>query len=306
MIKITFLGTSAGVPTPTRNVSALALQPSDSKRWMLFDCGEGTQHRLMQTSLSPYHLERIFISHLHGDHVYGLFGLLASRGMSRAETPLDIYGPKGLQEMLGCVMRLSQLNLPFALRTHEVSAADRLTFDGFSVDVVALSHSITSFGYVLRFANRPGHFDVLKAKELGIPEGPLYGRLKRGERIELEGGRVIDGKDLVGPPSKGPVIAVGGDNDDPLLFAPYAPLDLLIHEATYTQEDFDRLERKFKHTTAKNLGIAAQKMGVNTLIFTHISPRYDEKGVEKLKKEIQTHFKGRVIAAKDLMEFEWS
>ena len=303
MIEITFLGTSAGVPTPTRNVSALALKTDRSKAWMLFDCGEGTQHQLMKTHLSVFQLERIFITHLHGDHVYGLFGLLASRGMSRAENRLEIYGPAGLKKMVECVIKLSQLNLPFELVIHEIDAGSRLRFEGFAVDVVALSHSITSYGYVLTFDDRPGHLDVKKAKRLGIPQGPLYARLKRGETVRLEDGRRIDGHELVGPAIKGKKIAIGGDNDDPLLFAPYAPFDLMIHEATYTQADFDKLERKFKHTTAKNLGIAAQKMGVKTLIFTHISPRYDdEEGVEKLMAEIQAHYDGNVIAANDLMK----
>ena len=304
MIEITFLGTSAGLPTPTRNVSALAIQPSGSKDWMLFDCGEGTQHRLMETSLSPYHLSKIFITHLHGDHVYGLFGLLASRGMSRAQKPLALYGPAGLKKMVDTVMSLSQLNLPFGLDIREVEAGDRLTFEEVAVDVVALSHSITSYGYALTFPDRPGRFDVAKAKALGIPEGPLYARLKRGERVRLADGRVIDGRALVGPPIEGKKIAIGGDNDNPLLFSPYAPFDLMVHEATYTQLDFDNLERKFKHTTARMLGIAAEKMGVKSLIFTHISPRYDKKGVEALKKEIESFYDGEVIAAEDLMVLE--
>jgi ribonuclease Z len=302
---ITFLGTSAGVPTRFRNVSALALQPENSKKWMLFDCGEATQHQIMKTSLSAYNLERIFITHLHGDHVYGLCGLLASKGMQRSESALEIYGPEGLREMLGCVMRHSQLNLPFDLKIFEIDANSSMRFEDFRIDVVELSHSITSYGFVLTFDDKPGRFDVEKAKKLHIPEGPLFAKLKKGESITLPDGRTVSGTDLVGPSKKGARIVIGGDNDNPLLFSPYAPFDLMIHEATYTQKDFDRLERKFKHTTAKQLAQAAQKMGVSWLILNHISPRYDKNGrISELLDEAKRYFDGRVDVAYDFMKIE--
>ncbi|BDY12038.1 ribonuclease Z [Hydrogenimonas cancrithermarum] len=305
MNKIIFLGTSAGVPTRNRNVSALALQPENSKAWMLFDCGEGTQHQLLKTSLSAYNLSRIFITHLHGDHVYGLCGLLASKGMQRAEMPLEIYGPPGIKEMLETVMKFSQLNLPFDLKIFEISKDTTMRFEGMRIVVVELSHSITSYGFVVIFDDTPGRFDIEKAKALGIPEGPLYSKLKRGETVKLPDGRSIDGRDLVGVPKKGRRIAIGGDNDDPLLFSPFAPYDLMIHEATYTQYDFDHLPRKFKHTTAKQLAEAAQKMGVEWLILNHISPRYDKKGrVSELVEEAKRHFDGNVEVAYDFMQIE--
>ncbi|WP_201353153.1 ribonuclease Z [Hydrogenimonas urashimensis] len=303
MHTITFLGTSAGVPTRTRNVSALALQLENSKEWMLFDCGEGTQHRIMNTSLSAYHLSRIFITHLHGDHVYGLCGLLASKGMQRCESALEIYGPPGLRELLENVMHLSQLNLPFDLKIFEISEGTLLRYEGFKIDVVALSHSIVSFGFVISFDDRPGHFDAEKARSLGIPEGPLFARLKRGESITLPDGSTIEGSTLVGPPTRGKRIVIGGDNDAPLLFAPYAPFDLMIHEATYTQADFDRLPRKFLHTTAKQLSLAAEQMGVDHLILNHISPRYDKNDrISELLDEAKRYFSGKVDIAYDFMQ----
>ncbi len=305
MHTITFLGTSAGVPTRFRNVSALALQPENSKKWMLFDCGEATQHQIMKTSFSAYNLERIFITHLHGDHVYGLCGLLASKGMQRSESPLEIYGPKGLQEMLECVMQHSQLNLPFDLKIFEIDGKSSMRFGAMKIEVVELSHSITSYGFVISFDNMPGRFDARKAKEMNIPEGPLYARLKAGENITLPDGRMIKGSELVGPPRKGARIVIGGDNDNPLLFSPYAPFDLMIHEATYTQRDFERLERKFRHTTAKQLAEAAQEMGVDWLILNHISPRYDKNGrVVELLEEAKRYFGGRVDIAYDFMKIE--
>jgi ribonuclease Z len=305
MNKIIFLGTSAGVPTRNRNVSALALQPENSKAWMLFDCGEGTQHQLLKTSLSAYNLTRIFITHLHGDHLYGLCGLLASRGMQRAEKALEIYGPAGIRKLLEEVMKFSQLNLPFDLKIFEISKDTTMRFEGMRIVVVELSHSIASYGFVVIFDDIPGRFDIEKAKALGIPEGPLYSKLKKGETVRLPDGRLIDGRDLVGAPKKGGRIAIGGDNDEPLLFLPFAPYDLMIHEATYTQYDFDRLPRKFKHTTAKQLAEAARKMGVKRLILNHISPRYDKEGrISELVEEAKSHFDGNVEAAYDFMQIE--
>ena len=302
-MQLTFLGTSAGVPTRKRNVSGLALRPRESSGWLLFDCGEATQHQIMKSPLSLYRLERIFITHLHGDHTYGLFGLMASRGMLRAETPLEIYGPPGLREMIDRVMRLSQLNLPFELTIVELQGDEILDFGAYRIETVTLSHSITCYGYVLVEAERPGRFDPLKARTLEIPEGPLYRRLQQGESVTLPDGRLIAPRDVMGPPRPGKRVIIGGDNDRPELFAPFGAVDLMIHEATYTQRDFDRLPRKFKHTTARQLGITAEAMGVKSLIATHISARYDsEERLIELLDEIKAHYHGEAAIAYDLME----
>jgi len=306
MNKIIFLGTSAGIPTKSRNVSALAIWPLNSKEWYLFDCGEGTQHQLLKSNLSPYNLSKIFITHLHGDHIYGLPGLLASRGMQQAKTPLEIYGPKDLKEFLKPIFRYSKLGLPFDVDIHEISNEDRFEFKDFFVDIVELSHSLASYGFVLTFKDKPGKFNVEKAKFIGIPEGPIYAKLKNLETITLEDGRVLDGKEFLGENIKGKRIAIGGDNDTPLLFFKYAPFDLMIHEATYTQNDFDNLSKKFQHTTAKELSIAAQKMGVKHLILNHISPRYDKDDrVLELLKEAKSHFNAKVEVAYDFMQIEF-
>ncbi len=301
-MKLTFLGTSAGAPTKNRYVTALAMQLENSREWMLFDCGEGTQYRLMQTPLSPFTLSKIFITHLHGDHVYGLFGLLASRGLSRASKSLQIYGPEGISQLLESVLRLSQLNLPFALEVTEIREGDIYRFENFTVETLKLSHSITTFGFVVTEAQKEGRFDLQKAKEAGIPEGPLYGRLKRGERVTLPDGRTVDGKDFTEPPRRGKRVIIGGDNDSPALFEKFEDVDLMIHEATYTEPDFERLPRKFMHSTAKSVAEAASRMGVKRLILTHISPRYDKDGrVFELLEEAKSRFDGEVEVAYDLM-----
>jgi len=300
-MEVTFLGTSAGVPTRERNVSALALRPMQSANWTLFDCGEATQHQILRSSLSLFRLERIFITHLHGDHIYGIFGLLASRGMLMCDAPLEICGPPGLEEMVTTVRRLSQLNLPYALTIRELQPGEILEFGRHRIEVVALSHSITSYGYCWIEAERPGTFDPQKARRLGIPEGPLYGRLQRGESIRIEG-RLIPPDAVTGPARPGRRLAIAGDNDRPELFAPCTPRDLLIHEATYLQKDFDALPRKFKHTTALQLGVAAAHMGVRRLVATHFSPRYGTtERMEEIRREIRKHYQGELILAEDFL-----
>ncbi|BBG65765.1 ribonuclease Z [Hydrogenimonas sp.] len=304
-MKITFLGTSAGIPTKNRYVSALALQLENSREWMLFDCGEGTQYRLMQTSLSSFNLSKIFITHLHGDHIYGIFGLLASRGLSRAEKEVEIYGPSGIKELLETVLRLSQLNLPFEMNVTEIEDGDLYRFEKFSVEVRKLSHSITTFGFIVTEAEKEGRFDVERARRAEIPEGPLYGRLKRGESVTLADGRRVDGKSFIGAPRRGKRVIIGGDNDKPSLFEEYNGVDLMIHEATYTQRDFEKLPRKFMHSTAKSVAVAASNMGAKRLILTHISPRYDKEGrVFELLEEAKSRFDGDVEVAYDLMSVE--
>lgn len=302
-MQIIFLGTSAGIPTKRRNVSALGLRLENEKEWYLFDCGEATQHQILKTDLSIYNLSKIFITHLHGDHIYGLFGILASKNMQRAISPLEIYAPKGIKELLECVIKYSNLNLHFELKIFEITKKDVLKFEKFKIYTIPLSHSITSYGYVLVENDRPGRFDVQKAKSLGIPEGPLYAKLKNKEIVILEDGRVFDGNDFVGPPKKGKVVIIGGDNDNPLLFKDFNNADLMIHEATFTQKDFDNLEKSYKHTTSKQLAIAAKELGVKKLIITHISPRYDsDERVNELLEEAKKYYKGEVKVAYDFMK----
>ncbi len=301
-MEITFLGTSAGVPTRERNVSALALRPDQSSGWNLFDCGEATQHQIMRSELSLYRLERIFITHLHGDHVYGLFGLLASRGMMMCEAPLSLYGPPGLRELSDTVMRLSELRLPYDLDIIELEPDTTLSLPGVEIKVLTLSHSITSYGYCWIEAQRPGRFDRERARALGLPEGPLYGKLKGGERV-FHQGRIIDPAEVLGPTRPGRRIAIAGDNDRPELFGPCGPLDLLVHEATYLQADFDKLPRKFKHTTALQLGKAAEEIGVRHLVATHFSPRYGTpQQMQKIKEEIEIYYTGKLTLAEDFMK----
>jgi ribonuclease Z len=211
----------------------------------------------------------------------------------------------GLKRMLGTVMELSQLSLPYELSITELTGNERLEFEGYRIEPVAMSHSITCYGYAFIERERPGRLDRQKAAALGVPEGPLLGRLKAGESVTLPDGRVVHASEVLSPPRPGRRILIGGDNDEPERFSPYAGADLLVHEATYTQQDFDRLPRKFKHTTALRLGCAAKNMKIKALAATHFSARYDtDNRMDEIEKEIRECYDGVLYLASDLMQIE--
>src|SRR3712207_1171300 len=174
-VRITFLGTSAGVPTRARNVSAVALRlPQRGEAW-LFDCGEGTQQQILRADLNISQLTRLFITHLHGDHVYGLMGLLATCGMSGHASRIDLYGPRGLEQYVQEVSRRTQLRLSYPLGVQEVEPGKVFEDEEYVVTCAPLKHRLPAFGFRVGEKVRPGHFDVERARAEGIPEGPLYG-----------------------------------------------------------------------------------------------------------------------------------
>jgi ribonuclease Z len=302
-IEISILGTSAAVPTSRRNLSALALRGENDRGWILFDCGEATQHRLRENGISPCKIEKIFITHLHGDHIYGIFGLLAAKGMNGCPGKVQIYSPEGGREMIECVMRLSSLHLPFDIEFTTIRGEKRYDFGDYSIESVPLSHSIECYGYVYIQSHRPGKLDVDRLKRAGVRPGPLYGKLKDGMDITLENGLILHSKDFVGEPSRGKTIIIGGDNDSPELFSRYTGADMMIHEATYTKKDFEKLEKRYRHSTAEKVALTASEMGVKKLVLTHISPRYDTPEREKeLIDEASIHYHGELILARDSMK----
>jgi ribonuclease Z len=273
-VQITFLGTSSGVPTRSRNVSSLALRlPQRAEVWM-FDCGEGTQHQLLRSDVKISQINRIFITHLHGDHIFGLMGLLASYGLAGNPTRIDIYGPPGLNEYLRACQKYSYTHLSYPLKIHTVQPGVVYEDEEFIVTCRPLKHRVTAFGYRVTEKDRPGRFNVEKAAALGIPFGPLYGKLKRGEQITLPDGRQIRGTDLCGEPEEGRKFVYCTDTvycEEAVELARDA--DVLIHEATFAHQDadlaFDRL-----HSTSTMAAQVALGAGVKQLIITHFSPRY--------------------------------
>lgn len=273
-MEITFLGTSSGVPTRFRNVSSVALKLPQRAEYWLFDCGEGTQHQILRSDVKISQLKRIFITHMHGDHVFGLMGLLASCGLAGNGQNIEIYGPAGLEDYLQACAQYSHTHFSFRIQVHRVKPGIIYEDDQFVVRCEPLKHRVTSFGYRVEEKDRPGRFDVERAQQLGIPFGPLYGRLKNGENITLEDGRSFRGADFCGAPEPGRKLVYCTDTvfcESAIALAQGA--DVLIHEATFAHQDaqlaFDRLHST--STMAAQVALAAQ---VKTLIMTHFSPRY--------------------------------
>ncbi len=300
---LTFLGTSSGTPTRARNVTSIALQlPQRAALW-LFDCGEGTQHQVLRSPLRLSQLEKILITHMHGDHIFGLVGLLASRALGSAgTTPVTLYGPPGLREYVRATLKYSETHLSYPLNFQTIEPGVVCTAHEFTVECKQLKHRIPAFGYSVIEADQPGHFDAERAKAMGIPFGPIYGHLKAGNTVTLPDGRTIDGKQLVGPGRAGRKLTYCSDT----IFAPEAiqlayQADVLIHESTYLAEDTALAERGM-HSTATMAAQVAYLAKVRQLILTHFSPRY-ETGVAAMLDEARAIFPN-VLAAEDFLRYE--
>ena len=278
-MQVTFLGTSSGVPTRGRNVSAVALRlPQRAELW-LFDCGEATQHQFLRSELRVSQLRRIFVTHMHGDHVFGLPGLLASLGLAGTCEGIDLYGPDPLRDYLEGVLRTSSTRIGYPLRTHRVreaasSGALVLDDDDITVRCTKLIHRVPAYAYRVEQKPRSGRFDVEQARALGIPPGPIYAQLKRGQEVVLEDGRIINGASLCGPPRPGCSLVYCTDTVfSEAAVALAAGADLLIHESTFAHAEAEMAFAK-QHSTSTMAAQTALAAGVKQLILTHLSPRY--------------------------------
>jgi len=302
MVQLTFLGTSAGKPTRERNVSALALEFEQDNKWYIFDCGEATQHQIIGSKLSIGKLDTIFITHMHGDHYYGLPGLLSSKALDTALRPITIYGPKGIKKFLECVMDVSFENLGYELKIIEFEAQETFCFDKFSLKILALEHSVESFAFYIKENDVTNKINEEKLRAKGVEPSILYGELQKGNSVMFQG-EELNPEDFTLEPIEGRSLIIAGDNVRPDILGEYLEeIDLLVHECTYIQEDYDHLQVKVLHTTAKELGIVVQKRCVKNLIATHINPRYNNKstsGVEVVYNEIKECYKGRLFIADD-------
>jgi ribonuclease Z len=303
-VQVTFLGTSSGVPTRGRNVSAVALRlPQRSELW-LFDCGEATQHQFLRSELRVSQLSRIFITHMHGDHVFGLPGLLASLGLAGTCSGVDLYGPDPLRDFLEGVLRTSSTRIGYPLRTHRVKEAARsgvlLLDDGdLTVRCAPLTHRVPAYAYRVDQKPRPGRFDVERAQALGIPPGPIYAELKAGRSVTLDDGRVINGASLCGPERPGASVVYCTDTvfcEAAVELA--AGADLLIHESTFSHGEAE-LAIARQHSTSTMAAQTALAAGVKQLVLTHLSPRYmpgNPMTPDDLLAEAQTIFAPTCLA----------
>lgn len=305
-MEITFLGTSSGVPTRSRNVSSIALRlPQRAEVWLL-DCGEGTQHQLLRSDIKCSQIKKIFITHMHGDHIFGLMGLLASCGLAGNMEEMTIYGPPGLEQYLNACTKYSFTHFSYPIEVKTVEAGILYEDEEFTVSCLPLKHKVTAFGYRVSEKDKPGKFNLEKAKALGIPPGPIYGQLKRGEIVTLASGRKIRGQDLCGATEPGRKVVYCTDTiycDSAVELAKDA--DVLIHEATFAHQDaqmaFERL-----HSTSTMAAQVALAAGVKQLIMTHISPRYapgNLLGVNDLLEEARAIFPQTQLAY-DFLTYE--
>ncbi len=292
-----FLGTGAGMPSKQRNVASVALRMFEQRgAFWLFDCGEGTQQQILHSPLKLSRLEKIFISHLHGDHIYGLPGLLTSRSYSGGEEPLTLYGPPGIAEMIRLVLEISRAQLGYPLKIKEIAEGMVMEDESMTVETLKLDHRIDSYGYRITEKAKPGPLLMEKLQQAGIPSGPLYGKIKQGNDVTLQDGRVLRAEDFIGKAIPGRTIVILGDTrpcSASLKLAEQA--DVLVHEATFAG-DLEELAHKYYHTTVTDACSTAAKAGVRTLILTHFSSRYQEADMERLLEEGRAIFNNTYLA----------
>jgi ribonuclease Z len=305
MLKLTFLGTGAACPSLERNVSSIALAREGET--MLFDCGEGTQRQMMRYGIT-FAFREIFFTHFHSDHLLGVIGLVRTLGLlnvfggEERRDGLVLYGPKGARRILQHAMEVGIERVKFPLEIIELRPGDRLGRGDYDILTFETDHRADTIGYALVEHERLGRFDPDKARELGVPEGPLWGKIHKGETITLDDGRRIAPSELVGAARPGRTVVISGDTRPVAALEEVAKgADLLVHEATFSQEDRQRA-RETGHSTSLEAAEIAARAGVRQLVLTHISPRYSREAPELLA-EARAVFPETVIA-RDGMEIE--
>jgi ribonuclease Z len=291
-LDLVFLGTSASVPTARRATTALLVRRGGER--LLFDCAEGTQRQLMRSSLGLPDLEDVFLTHFHADHYLGLPGMLKTFALRQRELPLTVYGPPGLRELFTALGRVFG-KLSYPVETVEVRPGEALERDGYRILVFPVHHGVSAVGYALDEHDRPGRFDVATADALGIPPGPERGALQRGESVTLADGGVVTPDAVLGPVRPGRRILVTGDTAPVETVRVLAEgADVLVHEATFAEEERERAADTL-HSTARQAAELAAAADVRLLALTHLSPRYFGS---ELLEEARAVFE-RVVAPRD-------
>ena len=290
-MELLFLGTSAGMPIRERNVTSIALRFSQqSGSYWLFDCGEATQHQMNHTTLKPNRMSKLFITHLHGDHVFGIPGLLSSRSNLGGSDVLEIYGPQGVRELVESNLRISETHLVYPLEIKEIAEGIIYQDDEFTIEAAQLDHRIDCYGYRIVESERVGALNAEWLAEMEIPPGPLYGQLKSGQDITLDDGRVIRAADAVGASIPGRIITILGDTrpcQNAVKLSEGA--DLLVHEATFAHDLADKAE-EYGHSTTLQAAQIAAAAGAKRLLITHFSSRYKNEDLAMLEAEARTVF----------------
>jgi len=299
MIEIIFLGSGSALPTKERMLPSIVISREGEN--FLFDCGEGSQFQMASCGVKPFKIKNIFISHLHGDHIFGLPGLISSMNLFKRIDPINIFGPVGIKDFLDTAFKVSNMTKRYEINITEIpidfSGGVILDTEEYFVEALPLEHSLFDLGYRFQEKDKPGHLDIEKANALNIPMGPVIGELKRGNSIELNG-KLIFPEDVLGSRIKGKSITIATDTkycENAIKLAQNS--DILIHEATFEKELSDKA-REMNHSTTIDAAETAKKAMAELLIITHISSRNDD--IDKLIEECKSIFEN-TIAAYDFM-----
>ncbi len=300
-LKLVILGTGCSNPTVKRNLSAIALKYMGN--WLLFDCAEGTQRQMMKAGVSYMKTKYIFFSHFHADHFLGLPGLVATMSMHERDYPLHIFGPKGCKERVSRALNLGLMRKDFEINVTELTRAEKIVDDEFfEVTAFPLKHEVPCFGFAFKEKDKDGEFQRETALKLGIPEGPLWGKLQKGQKVKVKGKEFAP--DQVMDYSKGKngrKVSVVMDTLPSASYFDYIEnSDLLIHESAFTEKHAKRA-KETTHCTARQAAKVAARTHAKKLILTHISPRH--KKSSELENEARQEF-AEVEVAEDLMKVE--
>lgn len=305
-MQLLFLGTGAGMPSKQRNTSALALKLLEERGavW-LFDCGEATQHQILHTTLKPRKIEKIFITHLHGDHIYGLPGLLGSRSFQGGDEPVEIYGPPGIKEFVETILRISRTHLNYTISFIEELEGIIFEDELMKVTTAKLDHVIPSYGFRIEQKPLPPKLLIDRAREFGVPKGPLLAKLKSGEDISLEDGTTIRSEDVTEPGQQGFIVTILGDTRFCRSSVDLGQnADILVHEGTFDTKT-EKLAGEYGHSTIKEAAETAKQANASTLIVNHMSSRFLPIDEKQLVKEMRDVHEQSYIAH-DFDEFEWN
>jgi ribonuclease Z len=299
LLQVVFLGTAGSLPTPDRSLPAILVNREGDL--LLFDCGEGTQRQMMIARTGMMRLSHIFLTHLHADHILGIPGLLETMAFQGREHPLVIAGPPRTARMVAILNGLGCCARDFEVRALEMMPGDSVRMNGYTVTAIATQHSVPSLGYMLQEDMRPGRFNRERAIELGVPVGPMFGMLQRGESVEIDG-RVVRPEDVLGAPRPGRKIVYSGDTRPTKEIEEASRnADLLIHDGALADDMID-WAIETKHTTAGEAAALAARAGVRRLVLTHISSRYSED-TTPLLNDARKVFPETLIAS-DLMRLD--
>jgi ribonuclease Z len=299
-LRVVFLGTGGSVPTHNRGLPAVLIQHKGEQ--ILFDCGEGVQRQMIRVGGGFHRKMKIFITHMHGDHVLGLPGLMQTMALLDRQRRLDVYGPPGIREFLECVKRTVQFALTFQVEIHEIDEEGTVCEESqYTIEAAWSNHVVPSLAYAFVEKPRPGRFFPEKAKRVGIPEGPLWSRLQQGYEVKLSTGRTVKPREVIGPPRKGRKIVYTGDTRPFKGFVKLANgANILIHDATFEDGLRDRASED-GHSTPSQAARDAREANVKNLILTHISARYSDTSL--LLKQAKKIFR-KTQVAEDFMEME--